>query len=171
MGARVSQFYSRFPVMFWKRVFICHAIDILWVHSLWRATLLVYLKLRGLPGHRTFSVQTRTVLDKPAWLMLSVSQALGQITETWESQTDLVLPSWNLDSNRELELNRELKLLNCFNLILCFFQYSKISLFMHHSQCSMQYVPSWIPTTRLTHPPSPFPLKPSVGSQSHLILP
>ncbi len=31
------------------------------------------------------------------------------------------------------------------------------SLFVHNTQCSMQNVPSSIPTTRLTHPPTPLP--------------
>ena len=41
------------------------------------------------------------------------------------------------------------------------------SLFMYHTQCSMQYVPSLIPTTRLTQPLRPPPLQnPQFVSQS-----
>ena len=66
-----------------------HAIGSLWVYNLWWPTILVYSGQRGFPGHRTFSVQTRAVLDKPGWFLISWARPWATCMGTWRTRETL----------------------------------------------------------------------------------
>ena len=51
-------------------------------------------------------------------------------------------------------------------IFILFFSGFQNSLFMHHTQCSMQYVPSITPINRLTQPSAPSPKNSQFVSQS-----